>query len=124
LRSQAMANLSALAAKATWNDFHGAHLLHIDGNYESSMLALNDFWKTTTPKVDGDLVVIVPLRDMVLATGSNSHETVAMLRTLSHANPILRRRSHCHRLVSSRRITRRARAARLRDVSRRARRSE
>jgi uncharacterized protein YtpQ (UPF0354 family) len=51
-----------------------------DDGYCSSLLLLDDLWKTQTNSVQGDLIVAVPARDIVLFTGSRSPNGIAEIR--------------------------------------------
>ena len=51
-----------------------------DDGYCSSLLLLDDLWKTQTNSVQGDLIVAVPARDIVLFTGSSSPNGIKEIR--------------------------------------------
>lgn len=53
----------------------------VTGNdLEACLLLLDEIWDPLSRMVDGDLVVAVPARDLVLVTGSRSPETLQMAR--------------------------------------------
>ena len=52
-----------------------------DGNYEASLLLFDDLWDGDI-KVDGDIVVAIPTRDVLLITGSKNEEGIARLREI------------------------------------------
>ncbi len=81
LRSAALENLRAKSKTATWTQRGPVKMLHLDGNYEASMLVLDDFW--TSVAVDGEVVVAVPARDLCLITGTNSADGIAKLREIA-----------------------------------------
>jgi uncharacterized protein YtpQ (UPF0354 family) len=60
-------------------------MITADGSYESSLLLLDDLWsKGDVPaKVDGDVVVAIPARDLLFFTGSSNPAGVARLRELA-----------------------------------------
>jgi len=58
-------------------------MLTAGGTYEASLLLLEDLWAGDKPKVDGDYVVAVPSRDVLLITGSRNQEGLAKLRELA-----------------------------------------
>ena len=49
-------------------------LLTADGTYEASLLLLDALWEELAGSVEGDLMVGVPTRDVLLFTGSGSRE--------------------------------------------------
>jgi len=55
------------------------------GSYEASLLLLDDVWsKGPVPaKVDGDVVVAIPARDLLMVTGSRNRAGVDRLRELA-----------------------------------------
>ncbi len=55
-------------------------LLSAGSDYCASLLLLDNIWNQLRASVDGDLVVSVPTRDVVLVTGSNSSEGIAAVR--------------------------------------------
>jgi uncharacterized protein YtpQ (UPF0354 family) len=77
----ALANLMRLLPKIemragadqTW-------LISAGGDYESSLLLMNDLWTSGQIKVDGELVVAVPAKDALLVTGSRNAAGIALLR--------------------------------------------
>jgi uncharacterized protein YtpQ (UPF0354 family) len=60
-------------------------MITADGSYESSLLLLDDLWsKGDVPaKVDGDVVVAIPARDLLFFTGSRNPAGVARLHELA-----------------------------------------
>jgi uncharacterized protein YtpQ (UPF0354 family) len=55
----------------------------VDGNYEASLLLYPYWWESHPIRVDGDYVVAVPARDMLMITGSNNQAGIAQLRALA-----------------------------------------
>jgi uncharacterized protein YtpQ (UPF0354 family) len=53
-----------------------------DGNYEATLI-LADAVLAKLPKVDGELVVAIPARDVFVFTGSNNAVGVAALRKVA-----------------------------------------
>jgi uncharacterized protein YtpQ (UPF0354 family) len=51
-----------------------------DGNFEASLLLLDDVWKLVAERISGDLVAAVPARSTLLVTGEKSTGGVAKLR--------------------------------------------
>ena len=69
-----------------------AFAIRVDGNYEASLLLYSSWWEGQPIKVDGDYVVAVPARDILLVTGSNNPAGIAQLRAL--ARETVRKGSH------------------------------
>ena len=62
------------------------YMLLADGNYESSMILL-DIWNEENFKVNGDFVVGIPSRDLLIITGKNDAENIKKLKqTISEIN--------------------------------------
>ena len=57
---------------------NGYYMLLADGNYESSLILL-DIWYEENFKVNGEIVVGIPSRDLLLITGKNDMENIAKL---------------------------------------------
>lgn len=82
LRTVAIRNLrSRLDIKREGAD--GVYLLVADGNYESSLILLPELWKKEELLVDGDFVVAVPCRDVLLITGSRNKDGIKKLNELA-----------------------------------------
>jgi uncharacterized protein YtpQ (UPF0354 family) len=60
-----------------------AYGIRADGNYEASLLLYPSWWESRPIKVDGDYVVAVPARDILMITGSNNQAGIAQLRALA-----------------------------------------
>ncbi len=60
-----------------------AYGIRVDGNYEASLLLYPSWWESKPIKVDGDYVVAVPARDILMITGSNNQDGIAQLRALA-----------------------------------------
>ena len=58
----------------------GRLMVLADGNYEASLLLVDAFWESGRVKVDGDPVVAIPARDVLLVCGSNDLASVRELR--------------------------------------------
>jgi uncharacterized protein YtpQ (UPF0354 family) len=76
LRTEAAANLDALAETARLRGQPPARMLSFDG-LESSLLLADAVWSRLAAEVDGDVVVGVPARDVVVVTGSAWPDGVA-----------------------------------------------
>ncbi len=87
LHTTAIANLRAATTDFTMAPIEGRNpnILHmnIGDSYEAARLLIVDRWAEIAARVQGDLVVSVPSRDHVLATGSASAVDVMALRVLT-----------------------------------------
>ncbi len=57
-------------------------VLKADGNYEASLILMEEIWTRDNFDVAGDIVVFVPARDVVLVTGSEDIEGLTLAREL------------------------------------------
>ncbi len=80
----ALSNLHRLLPKI---DMHAAPddiwLITAGGNYESSLLLADQIWSSGQIKVDGEIVVGVPVRNALFLTGSHNHAGLARMRALA-----------------------------------------
>ena len=53
------------------------------GDYEASLLLFDDIWRGGKIKMNGDIVVAVPAKDVLLITGSNNRKGIAAVRELA-----------------------------------------
>jgi uncharacterized protein YtpQ (UPF0354 family) len=53
------------------------------GTYEASLLLFDSIWSSDNFNVDGELVVAIPSRDLLLVTGSRDKEGLEQLRKLA-----------------------------------------
>jgi uncharacterized protein YtpQ (UPF0354 family) len=60
------------------------YMLTAGGNFEASLLLLNEIWDQQAKQVKGELVAAAPSRDVVMFTGSDSPAGLAELRTAVH----------------------------------------
>jgi uncharacterized protein YtpQ (UPF0354 family) len=98
LHDLALANLRRVLPKIEMRSgADGTFLVTAGGTYEASLLLVDDLWSGGQIKVDGDIVVAVPARDVLLVTGShnragirNLHDLAAKLATGPYAlTPVL-----------------------------------
>jgi uncharacterized protein YtpQ (UPF0354 family) len=61
----------------------GVRLISAGGNYESSLLLLDDIWSSGQIAVDGAIVVAVPANDALFVTGSNNHIGIRRMREIA-----------------------------------------
>jgi len=82
LRALAIANLRRVLPKIEAHQGEVYSMYTADGNYEASLLLFDDLWDGDI-RVDGDIVVAIPTRDVLLITGSKNAEGIARLREVA-----------------------------------------
>jgi uncharacterized protein YtpQ (UPF0354 family) len=83
LRKLAVENLKRMLPKIEVVPGALFSMVKADGNYEASLLLFNELWSDGQIKVDGDYVIAVPSRDVLLVTGSRNLAGIAQLRELA-----------------------------------------
>jgi len=84
LRGVALANLDRLLTKIEMRaGADGIFLIEAGGDYEASLLLVDDIWSGGQIKVDGDIVAAVPAKDALLVTGSRNPSGLKQLRALA-----------------------------------------
>jgi len=83
LRALAVENLRRILPGIERHDGELYSMLTAGGNYESSLLLLDDIWTGENFKVEGDIVIAVPARDLLLVTGSKNAAGIAKLREIA-----------------------------------------
>jgi uncharacterized protein YtpQ (UPF0354 family) len=83
LRPLAVQNLGRILPKIQIHKGPVISMVTAGGNFEASLLALPHIWKELEQDVDGDLVVAVPARDLLLLTGTKTPGGIAKLRELA-----------------------------------------
>jgi hypothetical protein len=80
LRKLATENLRRIMPAAEQHGEGPWFLLTAGGDYTASLLLFEEIWEDLATSVDGDIVAVVPARDVLLFTGSNSHEGLKAIR--------------------------------------------
>ena len=80
LRALAMTNLKRLLPELNRHGSEPLWMLVADGNYEASLLLADKLWDDQAEVVQGDIVAGVPVRDMLMFTGSRSPGGIRALR--------------------------------------------
>jgi uncharacterized protein YtpQ (UPF0354 family) len=80
LRSLALTNLRNILPETEQHGDGPWYMLTAGGDYTASLLLFDDFWSELQESVEGDIVVAVPARDVVLFTGSRSQQGIEMVR--------------------------------------------
>ncbi len=83
LRSLAIANLKRVLPKIEKGRVGDVALMSAGGNYEASLLLIDDIWSSGQIQVNGDIVVAIPTRDTLLVTGSRSRSGLKLVRELT-----------------------------------------
>jgi uncharacterized protein YtpQ (UPF0354 family) len=83
LRSLAIANLKRVLPKIEMGRVGDVALMSAGGNYEASLLLIDDIWSSGQIQVNGDIVVAIPTRDTLLVTGSRSRSGLKLVRELT-----------------------------------------
>lgn len=83
LRARAVFNLKQLLPKILMKmPDDDVAVMTAGGNYEPSLLLVDEIWWSGQIRVDGEIVVAVPARDSLLITGSNSRAGLASIRAM------------------------------------------
>lgn len=82
LRKLACENLKRILPKIERRGTNGVYMLTADGAYEASLLLLDSIWQRGQFDVQGDIVVAVPTRDVLLVTGSRDQQGLDKLKQL------------------------------------------
>jgi uncharacterized protein YtpQ (UPF0354 family) len=80
LRGLAVTNLRKLLPEPQITTGPLISMITAGGSYEASLLLFDDLWSGGRIAVDGELIVAVPSRDVLLFTGSKNQAGVARLR--------------------------------------------
>ncbi len=83
LRALAVENLRSLLPDVELRQGPLFSMITAGGDYEASLLLFEDLWTGGKLEVDGDIVIAVPARDLLLFTGSRNRPGVARLREVA-----------------------------------------
>ena len=83
LRKLAVKNLKQVLQPIQLRKYGVIYAVTTGDGYSSSILLLDDFWDRNTNSVEGEIVAVVPARDGILFTGSNSPEGIKQLRQMA-----------------------------------------
>lgn len=83
LRALAVRNLRSLLPKMEIRGNDGRYMIIAGGTYEASLLLFDELWTGKKMAVDGEVVVAIPSRDMLLVTGSKNAAGLAVLRGIA-----------------------------------------
>jgi uncharacterized protein YtpQ (UPF0354 family) len=80
LRALAGENLARLLPPVERHGRDGLYMVTAGGTYEASLLLLDSIWKSGQMEVDGEVVVAIPTRDLLLVTGSENRRGLDRMR--------------------------------------------
>lgn len=83
LRALAIENLRRIVGDVEFRDYGGTYVLTADGANEAGLILLPELWTKQKMKVDGDFVVALPTRDLLVVTGSNDARALRRVRALA-----------------------------------------
>lgn len=83
LRALAIQNLRQLIPPIAFDRGDLFSRITAGGNYETSLLLFDDIWAKAATMVDGEVVVAVPARGLLLFTGSRNQAGVERLRAVA-----------------------------------------
>lgn len=83
LRKLAVENLKRLLPKVAAKGGKGVFMMEADGSYEASLLLFDSIWQEKKMAIEGDFVVAVPSRDVLLVTGSADKAGIKKVRELA-----------------------------------------
>lgn len=84
LRKLAVQNLQRML-KVEAKGGKGIYMMTAGGTYEASLLLFDSIWEEKRMKVEGDYVVAVPSRDLLLITGTGETEGLKKIRDLARS---------------------------------------
>ena len=83
LRALAVTNLRRILPPVKTHTGRSVSMLTAGGDYVASLLLFDELWSGGKLAVDGEIVVAVPSRDVLLFTGSRNREGVRQLRAMA-----------------------------------------
>lgn len=84
LRSLAIDNLMRLMPRIEMRQLaEGAFMITSHADYGASLILVDSIWSGDQIKVNGDIVVAVPAKDVILATGSRDAKNLKAMRQLA-----------------------------------------
>lgn len=83
LRGLAVANLRRLLTSIERAGEKGLFMFQAGGDYESSLLLFDSIWAGLRAEVQGDVVVAIPTRDCLIASGTKEPEGLSNLKNIA-----------------------------------------
>ena len=84
LRQLACDNLHRLQPRIELRGTNGLYMMTVGDGYEASLLLFNGIWTSRQFTVQGDCVVAIPTRDVLLIGGSDDAPAIAKIRRLAN----------------------------------------
>jgi uncharacterized protein YtpQ (UPF0354 family) len=82
LRKIATSNLDKLLTNIERRGGDGLYMLTAGGDYEASVILLDNIFTKESLPVNGDFVIAIPNRDMLLVTGSNDKTGISKMKEM------------------------------------------
>jgi len=82
LRKLALANLLRILPKFQREEIDGVSMLSAGGDYDASLLLIDEIWSGTMLKMEGEIVVAVPARNVLLFVPANDKARIQELEAL------------------------------------------
>jgi len=83
LNSLAMQNLMNIIPDIKISGDKGLYMVTLNGDYEVSLILLKHIWTKENFDVDGDFVIAIPNRDVLIVTGSNDKKGISKLKEIA-----------------------------------------
>ena len=83
LRKLAVENLDRLLPSVQLQQAGDVAMMTANGDYEASLLLFDHIWRGGKIKMNGDIVVAIPAKDVLMITGSKSRKGIAAVRELA-----------------------------------------
>ncbi|KAA2239476.1 DUF1444 family protein [Chitinophaga agrisoli] len=83
LREIALGYLENLLPNIERHGDNGLYMVTAGGTFEASLILLPSIWTQENFPVDGEFVIIIPNRDLLFITGSNSPEHIAKMKDMA-----------------------------------------
>jgi uncharacterized protein YtpQ (UPF0354 family) len=83
LKKIAIKNLPLIVPEITGDKENGLYVFQCGGNYENSLMLLPELFKASNIDIQGDLIISIPTRDLLLVTGSKDKESLKKLKAIA-----------------------------------------
>ncbi|MDR6561554.1 MULTISPECIES: DUF1444 family protein [unclassified Arcicella] len=82
LKSIALKNFDKRITKIQRQGDYGLFMITAGGDYEASLILLSSIWTKESFPVDGDFIIAIPNRDMLMVTGSKNKTGIAKIKEI------------------------------------------
>ncbi|MVT09490.1 DUF1444 family protein [Chitinophaga tropicalis] len=83
LNTIAVENLGRILSEIQTHGENGLYMLTAGGTYEASLILMTTLWTSGNFPIDGELIVAIPNRDLLLITGSEDEEGMSKIREIA-----------------------------------------